>query len=303
MSNALPTILIVDDSATTRAMIKRVIGMTGLPVGQLREAGNGQEGLAVLESSSIDLVLADLNMPVMDGMEMIRRMRRDDRLRLTPVIVISAQPDDRLIAQLKRDGVVAYLPKPFTAESVRDVISPLLDKHAATSAVSGEPDVAASLNLQLAEALAEALETMAFVSPQLPTGELQPCPLGDLRLVRVAFHDSRRAGSFALAIPHQFGVLMAENCCAPDDPAAAEAGAEDALKELANVACGLLLRKRLCGSAGFEMSPPILSPVEEMAKFCVGSDVVSLDADGFLITAHVTADSSSLEPEGAVHGH
>lgn len=302
MANPLPTILIVDDSLTTRAMIKRVIGLTGLPVGPLLEAQDGQEGLEVMASAPVNLVLADLNMPVMDGMEMIRRMRQIDRLRSIPVVVISAQPDERLIGQLKRDGVAGYLSKPFTPESIRDLISPLLSTRGAPSANEYKPDVAASLNLSLAEALAEALETMAFISPQLPTESMPPCPPSELRLVRVAFHDTHRAGSLVLAASQKLGALVAGNCDSPDEPALAEAAADDALKELANVACGVLLRKRLCGSAGFEMAPPVLAPVEDMEKYCVGNDVVSLDADGFLVTAHVTTDSSLFELEGAAHG-
>jgi two-component system, chemotaxis family, chemotaxis protein CheY len=120
-------ILIVDDSATTRAIIKRIIRMTDLPVEELYEAVDGAAALSLLATTRVDVVLADLNMPVMNGVELIRRMRADATLRDIPVIVISAQPDAQRIAQLQRDGVRGYLAKPFTAERLRDLISPIFD--------------------------------------------------------------------------------------------------------------------------------------------------------------------------------
>jgi two-component system chemotaxis response regulator CheY len=304
VSNHPATILIVDDSATTRAMIKRVIGMTGLAVRRLLDAADGQQGLEVMMSSPVDIVLADLNMPVMDGVEMIRRMRCSDTLKHIPVAVISAQPDPELIAQLKHDGIAGYLPKPFTPENVRDLIGPLLDAtKVMASPVDAVPDVAASLNLTLAEALAEALETMAFISPQLPGETSSPCPTSDLRLVRVAFHHGHREGSLLFAASHQFGAHVAENCQNTDDPAVTEAQADDALKELANVSCGVLLRKQPCGSAGFEMAPPVLMPPREIDEWCSRKDVVSLDADGFLISACVMTEPTGVGTEGAANGY
>ena len=248
MSQKAPTILIVDDSATTRTMIKRIIGMTDLTVGQIIEAADGAAGLAAMENANVQLVLADLNMPIMDGFEMIRQMRLSEKLRTIPIIVISAQPDTLEIDRLKRDGVAAYLPKPFTPEAMRDLIKPLFN-----SMISESPDdptqSAESLNLPLVEALGEALETMAFITPQLPGDAADP-PL-DVRLVLVEFHGHGMNGSLALAAPRKFGALVAGNC----DGEEAITQADDALKELANVTCGLLLRKR-GGGAGFEMSPP-----------------------------------------------
>ena len=303
MRNQPPTILIVDDSSTTRAMIKRVIGMTGLAVGQLLEAGDGQAGLAVMESSPVDLVLADLNMPVMEGVEMIRRMRQVEKFRGIPVVVISAQPDERLVSQLKRDGVVAYLAKPFTAEAVRDVIRPILDPHKTEiSDKKPEPDIDKLLNLSLAGVLAEALEIMAFISPEFPAPELLPCSADEARLVQINFHNGQRAGSLVLTASRAFGALIAGNCDPLDDSATALEQCDDALKELANITCGLLLRKRLCGSAGFEMGSPTLAPTELIERLCSGDDTVALNADGFLLRAHVTTDRSLPQPEIQRHG-
>ena len=120
------TILIVDDSATTRAIIKRAVGATGMPVDRYLEAANGKAGLAVLAENRVDLVLADLHMPEIDGLEMTRRILADPETAATPVVIISAEPNAERIAQLKSQGIRGYLRKPFTPEAVRDVFNDVL---------------------------------------------------------------------------------------------------------------------------------------------------------------------------------
>ncbi len=241
MSNNPPSILIVDDSAVTRTMIKRTIGMTGLEVGRIHEAADGKAALELMRSHPMDLVLADLNMPVMDGSEMIHQMSGDDALKKIPVVVISAQPDQTKVARLKEQGVVGYLAKPFTPEGLRDLICPVVkgpecERYAAAEAEKAEE----SFNMTLLESLAEALEVMAFVSPELPESPWTPVASPELRIIRVGFHDAKVRGSLALAASEEFGSTIAGNC--GDEHAVADAN--DALKELANVTCGSLLRRR-----------------------------------------------------------
>lgn len=119
-------ILIVDDSATTRAMIKRTLGLCGVPTGNLLEAADGQQALDVLDGNPVDLVLADLHMPVMTGVEMTRRMLIDPTLRKIPVVIVSADPNGARIEDLKKQGARGYLAKPFTPEALRDVLSQVL---------------------------------------------------------------------------------------------------------------------------------------------------------------------------------
>jgi two-component system chemotaxis response regulator CheY len=120
------TILIVDDSATTRAIIKRAVGATGLPVDRYLEAGNGKLGLAALAANRVDLVLADLHMPEMDGLEMTRQILADPKTASIPVVIISAEPNAERIAQLQSQGIRGYLRKPFTPEAVREVLNDVL---------------------------------------------------------------------------------------------------------------------------------------------------------------------------------
>jgi CheY-like chemotaxis protein len=113
-------ILIVDDSATTRAMIKRTIRMTDLPIAQLYESPNGKVALELLATTPVDLVLADLNMPEMDGFEMTRRIRSNPATKNIPVIVISASPNAEDFARAEHAS--GCISKPFTAEGIKQTI-------------------------------------------------------------------------------------------------------------------------------------------------------------------------------------
>jgi len=143
-------ILIVDDSSLTRKRIKRIIEMTGLDVADFLEAGNGYEALKILDESSVDLVLADLNMPEMSGAEMIHRMKADEATKSIPVVVVSTESKTSRLKELLAKGVNDYLHKPFTPEEFKELINGLWDK---------TTDEATDL---LTRALSQALETMAY---------------------------------------------------------------------------------------------------------------------------------------------
>ncbi len=115
-------ILLVDDSTTVRAVIARSLELAGVPVGTLHQAGNGREALAVLGREWIDLVFADINMPVMNGVEMIEKMREDGLLQTIPVVIVSTEGSVSRIEQLRAAGVRAYIRKPFTPELLRQVV-------------------------------------------------------------------------------------------------------------------------------------------------------------------------------------
>lgn len=119
-------ILIVDDSDIVRAVIKKTLGLAGVPVNELYQAANGEEALAVLKDHWIDLVFSDINMPVMTGVEMFHHMREDDQMRSVPVVIVSTEGSKTRIDELLKDGIRAYIRKPFTPESLRDVIDEIL---------------------------------------------------------------------------------------------------------------------------------------------------------------------------------
>jgi two-component system chemotaxis response regulator CheY len=122
------SILIVDDSATTRAVIKRAVQLSGVETGgQVHEAANGKLALDLLAGGTrVDLVLADLHMPEMTGVEMTRRMLADPKLRSIPVVVVTAEPNTAKLEELKKQGVWGYLRKPFTPEGIRKIITETL---------------------------------------------------------------------------------------------------------------------------------------------------------------------------------
>lgn len=119
-------ILIVDDSRTTRAMIKRVIQLAGVATEGLYEAGNGKEALEILSKMPVDLVLADLHMPEMNGIELTQEIQKNPATSPIPIVIISAEPSQEKIAALQGTGIRGHLRKPFSPEALRDMVNSLL---------------------------------------------------------------------------------------------------------------------------------------------------------------------------------
>lgn len=122
----LYNILIVDDSRTTRAVISKTLNIAGVPINELYEAENGKIALDILEKKWIDLVLADINMPEMDGVEMVDRMSKDRLLRTIPVVVVSTEGSQTRIEEMRSKGVKAYIRKPFTPEVIKSIVENIL---------------------------------------------------------------------------------------------------------------------------------------------------------------------------------
>jgi two-component system chemotaxis response regulator CheY len=118
-------VLVVDDSAVVRKMIIKTLGLAGLVMGEVHEAGDGQQGLAALELHWIDLVLADLNMPVMNGEDMIARIRANSVWADLPLVIISTEGSETRIQRLL-DRNTRFVHKPFTPEAIRDVVNEML---------------------------------------------------------------------------------------------------------------------------------------------------------------------------------
>jgi len=119
-------VLVVDDSAVMRRMIQRTIAMAGLDVDEVYEASNGIEAFAQLAQHDVALVILDINMPVMNGIQFLTRMHDDLRLRHVPVVVASTEGSERRVEQMLENGARGYLRKPFHPEQLRDTLAPLL---------------------------------------------------------------------------------------------------------------------------------------------------------------------------------
>lgn len=115
-------VLIVDDSATMRAILHRVIGFTELPIAEIYQAAHGGEALEVLRTHRVQAVFTDVNMPVMNGIELLREMATHPEWAEILRIVVSTD-GSRLRRDEARDlNVNLYIEKPFRPEVVRDVL-------------------------------------------------------------------------------------------------------------------------------------------------------------------------------------
>lgn len=114
-------ILIVEDCSVTRFIIIKTLERGGIEMGEIYEADNGAMGLQIIEENKVDLMLMDINMPVMDGMEMLRQIRARSSGKKMPVLVVSTQSNIKEIESLERLGA-AFLHKPFTTEQLRDAV-------------------------------------------------------------------------------------------------------------------------------------------------------------------------------------
>jgi two-component system chemotaxis response regulator CheY len=115
-------VLIVDDSATMRALLYRVVGLADLPIGAIYQAPNGAEALKVLETHSIQAVFTDVNMPVMNGMELLREMAGRDEWKDILRVIISTDGSRLRREEARALNVSLYVEKPFRPEVVRDVL-------------------------------------------------------------------------------------------------------------------------------------------------------------------------------------
>lgn len=115
-------ILIVDDSIVMRTALKRTIDMVGIETVSILEAGNGIEALEILENNPVDLILTDLNMPEMNGVELVHCLKEKSEYANIPVIVITTESNAVRIEDLQAEGIQGYLHKPFTPEEFRDTI-------------------------------------------------------------------------------------------------------------------------------------------------------------------------------------
>jgi len=118
-------ILVVDDSGVIRKMIIKTLRLAGVPVSEAHEAGDGQGGLDALDAHWIDMVFADLNMPGMNGEEMIARIRASSEWGDMPIVIISTEGSETRIQKLL-DANTRFIHKPFTPETVRNVVTEML---------------------------------------------------------------------------------------------------------------------------------------------------------------------------------
>jgi two-component system, chemotaxis family, chemotaxis protein CheY len=121
--------LIVDDSSVMRKIVERSLRQAGLDLVMVHEAGSGTDGLEVLKNKEVDLILSDINMPSMDGLEFLRQLRALNLAPGVPVVMITTESSEEHVKQAILAGAQGYIRKPFTAEQVKERVLPLV--HAA----------------------------------------------------------------------------------------------------------------------------------------------------------------------------
>jgi two-component system chemotaxis response regulator CheY len=115
-------ILIVDDSAAIRKILQRVLRQAEVPINNLYEAGDGAEALEILKSQSVNLVLSDINMPNMDGLQMLGHIKASQQWKDLPVVMITTEGSQNKVLEAVQLGAAGYIRKPFTAEQVKEKI-------------------------------------------------------------------------------------------------------------------------------------------------------------------------------------
>jgi two-component system chemotaxis response regulator CheY len=118
-------ILIVDDSMLIRQVVKKVLKQVGLQPDKILEANDGKEALAILEREEAGLVLSDINMPNMDGLQLLMHLRQTPKYETLPVIVVSTEGSEETMREAMELGANGYVLKPFTAEAMARQLRPL----------------------------------------------------------------------------------------------------------------------------------------------------------------------------------
>jgi two-component system chemotaxis response regulator CheY len=113
-------VLIVDDSSAIRKILQRVLQQTELPIGAVYEAGDGMEALAVLKDKTVGLIFSDINMPNMDGLQLLGNLRANDAWKQIPVLMITTEGSKAKVMEALDLGAIGYVRKPFTPDQIKD---------------------------------------------------------------------------------------------------------------------------------------------------------------------------------------
>lgn len=119
-------VLIVDDSAAIRKILQRVLRQTDIPIGDVLEAGDGVEALKVLNGRDVNLILSDINMPNMDGIQFLTQLKASDRWKSIPIVMVTTEGGQAKVIEAVQLGAAGYVRKPFTAEQIKEKLTGLI---------------------------------------------------------------------------------------------------------------------------------------------------------------------------------
>ena len=263
-------ILIVDDSVTIRTVIAKAIGLSNAPVNEIQFASNGAEALNILNKSFVDLVLADINMPVMNGVEMVEKMQSQEQLKKIPVVVVSTEGSSTRIDELKAKGVKAFIRKPFTPESIYKVIIEATnaygpDANPKAAPQTDVPKTEADRKRVIREVFESVLQNLAFMFVESVERETlqsteSPHEISEKFIkASMAFTGSIQ-GWVNLMVPDELAKELASNIIGKEiDKNISQKHLNDALKEVLNVTCGNLLSAVVGTKPVFDAATPTLT--------------------------------------------
>jgi two-component system chemotaxis response regulator CheY len=119
-------VLIVDDSAAIRKILHRVLVQAEVPLGKVHEASDGAEALEKLKTEKVGLILSDINMPNMDGIEFLTKLKADDAFKSVPVLMVTTEGSQAKVMQALELGAAGYVKKPFTADQIKEKLAGIL---------------------------------------------------------------------------------------------------------------------------------------------------------------------------------
>jgi len=120
-------VLVVDDSAAIRKILQRVLRQTGMAINTIHEAGNGEEALILLKEHKVHLILSDINMPKMDGLQLLASLKASSDWAQVPVVMITTEGGETKVAEAVKLGAAGYVRKPFTADQIKEKLAGILE--------------------------------------------------------------------------------------------------------------------------------------------------------------------------------
>jgi len=241
--------MVVDDSKTVRTIITKTLELSRMPISSIFQAANGKEALEILDDNWIDIVLTDINMPEMNGIEMVDKMQENGILDSIPVVVISTEGSTTRMKQLKQKGVSAYIQKPFSPEQIRDVVIDLLGLKETTAHKEVIKKIFSDVMEKLALMFCVPLENVDF--PIEKEGYIQ---------ARMYFSSDKAYGMLSMTIPDEDYYEIAANFLNIESVAKVdEDEAIDALKEVLNITCGQILGAIEDSALLYELTVPEVS--------------------------------------------
>jgi two-component system, chemotaxis family, chemotaxis protein CheY len=122
-----PDVLVVDDSAAIRKILQRVLRQTGMDINTIHEAGDGQEAIELLKLHKPVLILTDINMPKMDGLQLLAALKASEAWRNIPVVMITTEGGETKVGEAVKLGAAGYVRKPFTADQIKEKLNGILE--------------------------------------------------------------------------------------------------------------------------------------------------------------------------------